>query len=226
MAMTLNTALANGTFEAGDLFANYYLVLQVGQCNGFYYLTDILSGENYSGDPCSKNHLQVTKYISYHYPCVKITPAKLKSYLKRFCESHITNRENEEAEKIGKLKKLGFEIVKDGFFGYKTFNCEHKAPSSWRIRKGSTLNEECNHDIHEGCGKGINIATLQWCELHYGSFLGVERKIWKCFVDNSWLDGVCIPDNTGGKIRCERIKLIEALPYDHVNRIKIRKKRK
>ena len=36
-----------------------------------------------------------------------------------------------------------------------------------------------------------------------------ETGIWKVLIRWEWLPGVCVPYNTDGKIRCERVQLLE-----------------
>lgn len=39
--------------------------------------------------------------------------------------------------------------------------------------------------------------------------MSAETDVWKVLIRWEWLAGVCVPYNTDGKIRCERVKLVE-----------------
>lgn len=101
-----------------------------------------------------------------------------------------------------------FERVADGYVAYKTFNAEHDAPASWTIAEGSVISENVNFNRCEECGCGINVAPLDWVESHYGWRGGA---IWKVLIRWEWLCGVCVPYNSDGKIRCERVELLEVV---------------
>jgi len=55
------------------------------------------------------------------------------------------------------------------------------------------------------CGCGINVAPLEWVKRNY------KGVIWKVLIRWEWLAGVCVPYNTDGKIRCERVELVEVV---------------
>lgn len=150
--------------------------------------------------------------------------------------SVLKEREAERQEKLKKLKELGFQVTKEGVIAYKTFGGEHLPPDHWRIRKGSTIESEVNHDQSEACGFGINVALLEWVEEMYGScedewdddkevYTYQYSNIWKVLIKHEWLDGVCIPNSTYdlGKIRTERALLLDYLKGDNPIRKKIRK---
>lgn len=101
--------------------------------------------------------------------------------------------------------RLNFERVDDGYIVYKTFNKQFQSPKSWEIKPGSVLTENVNFDRAVGCGCGINVAPLKWVRRRYGG------KIWRCLIRWEWLPGVCVPYNTDGKIRCERVELLEVM---------------
>ena len=101
-----------------------------------------------------------------------------------------------------------FERVADGYIAYKTFNSEYAAPESWTIAEGSVITENVNFDRCEECGCGINVAPLDWVKSRYGRRGGA---IWKVLIRWEWLCGVCVPYNSDGKIRCERVELLEVV---------------
>ena len=99
-----------------------------------------------------------------------------------------------------------FERVADGYIAYKTFNSEYAAPESWTIAEGSVITENVNFNRCESYGCGINVAPLDWVKSRYGRRGGA---IWKVLIRWEWLCGVCVPYNSDGKIRCERVELLE-----------------
>ena len=101
-----------------------------------------------------------------------------------------------------------FERVTDGYIAYKTFNSEYAAPESWTIAEGSVITENVNFNRCDSCGCGINVAPLDWVKSRYG---GRGGAIWKVLIRWEWLCGVCVPYNSDGKIRCERVELLEVV---------------
>ena len=98
-----------------------------------------------------------------------------------------------------------FERTNDGYIVYKTFGEQYVSPENWEIRPGSVLTENVNFDRTASCGCGINVAPLKWVRANY------EGDIWRCLIRWEWLPGVCVPYNTDGKIRCERVELLEVV---------------
>ena len=96
-----------------------------------------------------------------------------------------------------------FETTKDGIIAYKTFNGSYEPPEKWVIQSGSIIQENVNFDRAQPCGCGINVAPLDWVEWKY------VGDIWKVLIRWEWLAGVCVPYHTDGKIRCERVELLE-----------------
>ena len=100
--------------------------------------------------------------------------------------------------------EANFERTNDGYIVYKTFNHTYRAPEKWKIEKSSIIEEVVNYDRCTSCGCGINVAPLEWVKREYKT-----AKIWKCLIRWEWLCGVCVPYMTDGKIRCERVELLE-----------------
>ena len=96
-----------------------------------------------------------------------------------------------------------FERVADGYIVFKIFGGQYKSPESWKIEAGSVITETVNPDRCTECGSGINVAPLKWVKSNY------KGDIWKCLIRFEWLAGVIVPFNTDGKIRCERVELVE-----------------
>ena len=95
-----------------------------------------------------------------------------------------------------------FERTPDGYIAYKTFNSQYRAPDAWEIKPGSIIEETVNFDRCTGCGSGVNVAPLEWVRSHH------KGDIWKVLIRWEWMCGACIPYNTDGKIRCERVELL------------------
>jgi len=99
-----------------------------------------------------------------------------------------------------------FERVDDGYICYKTFGAYNQPPEKWDIKAGSVIEEVVNPDRCTECGSGINVGTLDWV-MHCGE--AASRDVWKCLIRWEWLPGIIVPYMTDGKIRCERVELIE-----------------
>ena len=96
-----------------------------------------------------------------------------------------------------------FERTEHGYIAYKTFGATYAAPKKWEIKPGAVIVENVNYDRCRNCGCGINVAPLDWVRKSY------RGEIWKVLIRWEWLVGVCVPYNTDGKIRCERVELVE-----------------
>jgi len=99
-----------------------------------------------------------------------------------------------------------FEKTADGIIVYKTFSEHYSPPKSWVIEVGSVISDVVNFLPINNCACGVNVATKDWV-------LKETRRpeIWKCLIRWEWLAGVCVPYATDGKIRCERVELVEKL---------------
>lgn len=102
--------------------------------------------------------------------------------------------------------KAHFACTSDGYIAYKLFGREFDVPESWNVEKGSVITENVNFDRTLKCACGINVATLEWVRTHYGC---KNYDIWKVLIRWEWLCGVCVPYNTDGNIRCERVELVD-----------------
>ena len=99
-----------------------------------------------------------------------------------------------------------FERTENGYIAYKTFNAVYLAPPKWEIAPGSIIEENVNFDRCAACGCGINVAPLEWVKNKYPN-----KQIWKVLIRWEWLCGVCVPYMSDGKIRCERVELLEVV---------------
>ncbi len=99
-----------------------------------------------------------------------------------------------------------FERTNEGYIAYKTFNGSYSSPERWNIEPGSILTENVNFDKCCACACGVNVAPLDWVKCNYG-----HQTIWKVLIRWEWLCGVCVPYRSDGKIRCEKVELIETV---------------
>ena len=81
----------------------------------------------------------------------------------------------------------------------------YEPPKKWTIEPNSVIQENVNFDRCIECGCGINVAPIDWVRSNYGH----KGDIWKVLIRYEWLVGVCVPYHTDGKIRCERVQLLE-----------------
>ena len=100
-----------------------------------------------------------------------------------------------------------FERTSDGYIAYKTFNRTYQAPGKWKIEPGEIIEENANFTRTQEYGCGINVAPLDWVRKAYGK----NSEIWKVLIRWEWLCGVCVPYMSDGKIRCERVELLEVV---------------
>jgi len=102
-----------------------------------------------------------------------------------------------------------FEKTDEGYIAYKTFGGKYIPPEKWVIQSGSIITENVNFNRANSCGCGINVAPYEWVQIHY------TGEIWKVLIKWEWLAGVCVPYMTDGKIRCERVQLLEVVNEDN-----------
>ena len=100
-----------------------------------------------------------------------------------------------------------FERTDAGYIAYKTFGAQYTPPKNWEIVPGAELTETVNPDRCTDCGSGINVAPLGWIQAHYPNV----KPIWKVLIKWEWLPGVIVPYMTDGKIRCEKVQLLETV---------------
>ncbi len=101
--------------------------------------------------------------------------------------------------------EANFERTDGGYIAYKTFGSKYETPADWKIEKGSVINETVNFCRTNDCGSGINVAPINWVKRNYSG------DIWKVLIRWEWLCGVCAPYMSDGKIRCERVELVEVV---------------
>lgn len=114
-----------------------------------------------------------------------------------------------------------FETTNEGIIAYKTFSCYYLPPNSWKIEKGSIIRENVNTSRTQRCGCGVNVGTAQWVYEHcFADDKDVQSTgCWKVLIKWEWLAGVCVPYDFDGKMRCERVQLLEELSYAQLKQI-------
>lgn len=98
-----------------------------------------------------------------------------------------------------------FEKTPDGYIVYKTFGMYYSTRTDWTIEKDGIIEDIVDLDRRTTCGYGINVATKDWIKREAPKI----NKVWKCLIKWEWLPGVVVPYATDGKIRCERLMLLE-----------------
>ena len=99
-----------------------------------------------------------------------------------------------------------FVHTEQGYIAYKTFGGNRAPPDSWVIQPNSIITENVLFDRTADCACGINVAPLDWVRERYPGM-----DIWKVLIQYDWLAGVCVPYNSDGKIRCEKVQLLEVV---------------
>ena len=100
-----------------------------------------------------------------------------------------------------------FDRTDAGYIAYKTIGAQYTPPKNWKIVPGAELTETVNPDRCTECGSGINVAPLGWVKKCYPN----AKPIWKVLIKWEWLPGVIVPYMTDGRIRCEKVQLLETV---------------
>ena len=103
--------------------------------------------------------------------------------------------------------KENFDTTLEGIIAYKTFNAFYPSPVYWRFEEGSILTESVNFDRCNPCACGINVAPLSY--IVNAINLSSRESIWKVLIRWEWAAGICVPYNSKGQIRCEKVQLLE-----------------
>lgn len=97
-----------------------------------------------------------------------------------------------------------------GYIVYKTFGSMYPPCKEWDISPGSIIYENCDMNRCNPCSYGINVAPIEWIKKYN---LG-KKDIWRCEILDKWLADVCVPYDTDGKIRCNKLRLIDIVKVD------------
>jgi len=96
-----------------------------------------------------------------------------------------------------------FKKTATGIIVYKRFgDTQYEQP--WKPKKNLIIEEVCNMYPTVACGCGVNFGTKTWCDENYK-----DAALWECEILWEDLAGVCVPYNTDGKARCNRLRLID-----------------
>ena len=163
------------------------------------------SGANLVGAYLNDTNLQDANLSYANLSDAKLNCANLDNVNWRYANLHDTNLSGAKnlLSTVDFLEN-NFEKTKDGYIAYKCFNGAYPKNEDWEIKSGSVINENVNPNRTDECGCGINVATIDWVHRTYP-----YRTIWRVLIRWEWLCGVCVPYNTDGKIRCERVELID-----------------
>ncbi|RMG78541.1 MAG: hypothetical protein D6707_09700, partial [Bacteroidetes bacterium] len=85
-----------------------------------------------------------------------------------------------------------------------------KINQNWKIIENSIITETVDFNRTNTCGSGVNIATKEWI------LENTAREVWKCRIRYEWLAGVCVPYNTDGKIRAEKVEILERVSREEM----------
>lgn len=124
--------------------------------------------------------------------------------------NHADLSETNLSEAVGILSAIdymaaNFKRTSEGYIAYKTFGAQNRVPDTWKIEAGSVISENINPDRCCEFGSGINVAPLENVKSNY------KGEIWKVLIRWEWLCGVVVPYHTNGKVRCERVELLEVV---------------
>jgi hypothetical protein len=96
-----------------------------------------------------------------------------------------------------------------GYIAYKQFGLSYGYPDRWQIKPGFVLTEVVNPDRCTECACGVNVAKLDWFRVNGKR----DKPLWRVLIRWGWLPGVVVPFNSGGKIRCSRVELLETVAF-------------
>ena len=166
-----------------------------------------LSGANLSGANLREANLREANLRGANLREANLSMANLSGADLRWADLSMANLSGAE----GLLRTVDFlearfERTDRGYIAYKTFGGSYKAPDTWKLEPGAVIEETVNFDRCTTCGSGINAAPLEWVRKEYPT-----GTIWKVLIRWEWLCGVCVPYMTDGKIRCERVELLETV---------------
>jgi hypothetical protein len=99
-----------------------------------------------------------------------------------------------------------FEKNANGIIGYKCFDQHYTPNDTWVLSSGSIIEEVVNFSRQSDCGCGVNVGTKEYVNLHTN-----KPTVWRVLIRWEWMVGVCVPYATDGKIRCEKVELLEEM---------------
>ena len=131
----------------------------------------------------------------------------------------------QEAKNINPLTSTVLSLLnqqKNKLRAFKYVNSEYKSPQQgnldYSVGKIVELTKgECNYSELVECGRGLHVATLEWCLLNRDS----NQPIIEVEFDPK--DIVSIPYATDGKFRVKKLKVIRVVPEKELTKFKERK---
>ena len=174
-----------------------------------------LSGSNLSGSDLSGSNLRSANLSGSDLRSANLSGSNLRSA--NLSGSDLSGSNLRSANLSGSngimsaiaFMDAHFERTKDGFIAYKTFGSSYHPNDDWKIEPDSVLSEVVNPDRACSCGCGINVAPLSWVKDNATN--GGRLSIWKVLIRWEWLMGVVVPFGSDGKVRCEKVELIEVV---------------
>ena len=174
-----------------------------------------LSGSNLSGSNLSGSNLSGSNLSGSNLRSADLSGSNLRSA--DLSGSNLRSADLRSADLSGSngimsaiaFMDAHFERTKDGFIAYKTFGSSYHPNDDWKIEPGSVLSEVVNPDRTCSCGCGINVAPLSWVKDNATN--GGRLSIWKVLIRWEWLMGIVVPFGSDGKVRCEKVELIEVV---------------
>ena len=102
------------------------------------------------------------------------------------------------------LKENAIATTSEGYIFIKDMSGPHYGiPTSWKVEQGSVITEVVNFTRTQECGCGVNFGNEEYIKRHHS-----RGDLWTVLIRWEWLAGVCVPYNTDGKARCEKLELI------------------
>ena len=107
---------------------------------------------------------------------------------------------------------------KNNLIAYKYLNSSMVSPYQgfkYEIGKQYSVDDYDKSPLNS-CGKGLNVATLEWCLKDVGCDIKNHKFI---EVEFSPKDIIVIPYNSDGKFRVRKLKVIREVPKLHIKRL-------
>ena len=79
----------------------------------------------------------------------------------------------------------------------------------------SVKKEDCDTNVSNGCGAGLNVASLEWC------LRDTKFDLTKTYIEVEFnvKDIVCIPFVSNGKFRVKKLKVIRKVPVNEIKKL-------
>lgn len=195
--------------EIKDALKKHILLLE-GKDGGERFVAANLSGANLISADLSRADLSGANLRYADLSRADLSRADLSSANLRYADLSSANLSSANLSGAKNLLSsinyldANFDRNESGYVVYKTFGSQYDPNPAWEIKEGAVINEVVNPDRCTTYGCGVNVATLDWVKREHPG-----KDIWKCLIEWAWLPGVIVPFATDGKIRCERVRLIE-----------------